>query len=311
MNKRVQKFKDRLKNKEKIVFNGAMGTEISSRGIKTTLPLWSASVLLENPEVVKQIHLDYINSGAEIIVTNTFRTQRRTFEKVGIGDKSRDATILAVKLADDARNESGKEDVLIAGSVTTLEDCYRPDLIPSDKELEEEHLEHAQNLRDGGVDYLLIETVNTIKETLAAVRAAKKAELPFAVTFVGNEKGQLLSGEDLGKAIKEVEKYNPLYIGLNCMTIDSIAKSLPFHINTVSVPISLAAQGDGVPDDIEGWRFEGKNPEDQYLNQAKNWAKNGVQIIGGCCGTNPNYIKRIASEIIASTPLSYSIKVKP
>ena len=299
--KKIEKFKTRLKNKEKIVFNGAMGTEISARGIKTTLPLWSAIVLQDNPEVVKQIHLDYINAGAEIIVTNTFRTQRRTFKKAGIENKAREATILAGKLANDAVKESGKKDVLIAGSVTTLEDCYRPDLLPSDEELEKEHLEHAQNLKDGGVDYLLIETVNTIKETLAAINAAKKVGLPFAVTFVGDDKGNLLSGEKITDAVKEVEKHDPLYIGLNCMTIDSIAKTSPYVLDSATVPISLAAQGDGVPDDIEGWRFEGKNPEDQYLNQAKNWAKNGIQIIGGCCGTNPNYIKRIANEVIITT----------
>lgn len=300
MNKKIEKFKKKLKNKEKIVFNGAMGTEISARGIKTILPLWSASVLLETPEIVKKIHIDYINAGAEIIVTNTFRTQKRTFEKVGIENEARAATLLAGQLAGEAVKESGNDDVLIAGSVTTLEDCYRPDLIPSNEDLEIEHLDHAQNLKDGGVDYLLIETVNTIKETLAAIKAAKKVELPFAVTFVADDKGNLLSGEKIEDAVKAVENHNPLYIGLNCMTIDAIAKSLPHILKSTSVPLSLAAQGDGVPDDIEGWRFEVKNPEDQYLNQAKNWAKSGVQIIGGCCGTNPSYIKRIKTEVITT-----------
>lgn len=300
MNKKIDKFKIRLQNKEKIVFNGAMGTEISARGIKTTLPLWSAGVLLENPEVVKQIHLDYINAGAEIIVTNTFRTQKRTFKKAGIEDKARAATILAAQLANQAVKEGGKEDVLVAGSVTTLEDCYRPDLIPSGDELETEHLDHAQNLKDGGVDYLLIETVNTIKETLAAIGAAKKVGLPFAVTFVGDDKGNLLSGEKIEDAVKAVEEHNPLYIGLNCMTIDAIAKSVPIILKAATVPVSLAAQGDGVPDDIEGWRFEGKNPEDQYLNQTRKWTNDGIQIIGGCCGTNPNYIKRIKTEVITT-----------
>lgn len=300
MSKRIDKFKNKLRNRERMVLSGAMGTEISTRGVKTTLPLWSASVLLEKPELVKQIHLDYINAGAKIIVTNTFRTQRRTFRKAGIEDKAREVTILACKLALKAVKESGMDDVLVAGSVTTLEDCYRPDLIPSDEDLEREHLDHAQNLKDGEVDYLLIETVNTIKETSAAIKAAQKVGLPFAVTFVGDDNGNLLSGEKIADAVKAVEKSNPLYIGLNCMTIESIAKSISELMKSTNLPISLAAQGDGIPDDDQGWRFEGKKKEDLYLKYAQDWVTNGVQIVGGCCGTSPNYIAKLANQFKTS-----------
>lgn len=297
MNNIVKKFKNKLAKGNRIVLSGAMGTEISRRGIKTSLPLWSAVALLESPEMIKQIHIDYINAGAEIIVTNTFRTQGRTFKKAGIEERASELTILAVNLAKDARSETGKSNVLIAGSVTTLEDCYSPELVPSETELKKEHLEHAQNLKEGGVDFLLIETINSIKEAVAAIEAAQIVGLPFAISFIGNDKGQLLSRESLADAVGKIEKFKPLYIGLNCMTIDAISKNAEMFTKLTDFPVSFYGQGDGVPDNVDGWKFEGKNPKHQYINQARKWSDLGVQIIGGCCGTDPSYINAISRNL--------------
>ena len=119
---------------------GAVGTEILRRGFPTKLPLWSAQVLFENPELLKNIYKDYIAAGADIITTNTFRTQRRTLEKVGKGNETENINRLAVDIAVDARKESSVDrPVYIAGCMTTLEDCYRPDLVPSQSDLEKEH----------------------------------------------------------------------------------------------------------------------------------------------------------------------------
>lgn len=293
----IQEFKDKLKDKKIIISSGGMGTEISARGIKTTLPLWSSEALLHAHEVVREIHIDYINAEAEIIVTNTFRTQRRTFDKKGIGDEAKNATILACRLAQEALEETGKRDVLIAGSVAPLEDCYSPELTPPNEELEKEHLEHAQNLKEGIVDFLIIETMPTIRETEFAVKAAQKVGLPFAVSFCANGRGELLSGEKIGDAIKVLEKYEPLFIGLNCMNINLINEDFKALKKVTSLPLYLSAQGDGLPDDDQGWTFTGKKESDLYAHFAKKWVEDGALIIGGCCGTNPNYIKKLVSVL--------------
>lgn len=296
MTKKAQQFKKVLKEGKAFVLDGAMGTEISSRGTKTTLPLWSAQVILDNPNLVKEIHRDYIKNGASIIVTNTFRTTKRTFRKVGLEDKARGVTILACKLAKEAV-ELEDENVLIAGSMAPLEDCYSPELVPLEKELKKEHLEYAQNLKKGGVDFLFLETMISLREINAGLEAAKKVMLPVAVSLCCNDKGELLSGESLEEAVELVSKYDPLFIALNCMNIKTITKLMKKLKKLTNLPIGAYGQGDGEPDDDEGWRFTGDKGVKIYLNEAKNWLKDGVQVIGGCCGTNPEYIKRLSTLI--------------
>lgn len=297
MSTKINKLKQDLKNKKIIILDGAMGTEISAHGVKTTLPLWSAGCLITDPEVIRQIHIDYINAGAQIITTNTFRTTRRTFEKVGKGNEAKKYTILACNLAKEAILKTGKKDVLIAGSVAPLEDCYSPELVPSDKDLKKEHLEYVKDLKSGGVDFIFAETMISLREIQAVCEAVKKVSLPIAVSFCCKDNGDLLSGESLSDAVSAVEKFTPLFLSVNCMSPDSISKVIKKLRKLTDLPIGAYGQGDGEPSDDEGWKFSGKDNLKDYLEYAEGWIKNGVQIVGGCCGTNPEYIKSLSSFI--------------
>lgn len=295
----VTNLKKRLTNNEHLLIDGAMGTEILNRGIKTTLPLWSAEALLAYPEVIQQIHEDYIKAGADIIITNTFRTTKRAFAKKGLARKARSVTILACKLAQQAREKvSPKRKIFIAGSVAPLEDCYSPELTPSDKELVAEHDAYIKDLRDGGVDFILLETMITMREVRAAVKAIKKYNIPFAICFCINNKNQLLGGESLKIAVEEIEKEQPLFVGINCIDADVATKAVPLLKKMTALPVSVYAQGDGGPDDDQGWKFTEKDKEKAYLKSAKSWIKVGAQVIGGCCGTTPEYIRTIRSLLL-------------
>lgn len=291
-------FLHKLKTKEKILMDGAMGTEILNRGVPTTLPLWSAEANLSHPQVVQQIYEDYIKAGAEIIITNTFNTTRRMFDKKNMGDKAREATIAACRLAQKARTSvKSEQEVFIAGSVSPLEDCYSPELTPSQSELDAEHMELITDLKDGGVDFILIETMITLRETLAALRAAKDLDLPVAVSFCCNDQLQLLGGESLKEVVKKVEKYNPLFIGVNCVSPQTALQTVTFLHTITSFPISAYAQGDGMPDDDQGWKFEKHDQKSYYVQMTDKWIAAGATVIGGCCGTTPAYIESIAEEI--------------
>lgn len=294
MQQRIGKFKNDLKKGKIFILDGAVGTEIYRRGAKTPGALWSAQVLLKNPQLVKQIHQDYIKAGAQIITTNTFSTKERAFRKVGLAGKGRETTLLACQVARQAEEESGK-DVLIAGSVAPLEDCYSPELVPPDDELKKEHLEYAKNLKEGGVDFLLAETMISLREIKAVCEAAKMVGLPLAVSFCCDEKGNLLSGEKLSDAVRLVEKYQPLFLSLNCMSIDLIGKVLKKLRRLTKLPIAIYAQGDGKPGSDQGWIFTGNNGSEKYFAYAKQWLQDGAQIIGGCCGTNPEYISKLTN----------------
>src|SRR5262249_26353454 len=143
----------------------------------TALPLWSARPLLEDPELVWTIHGDEVASGADVLTADTFRTHARTLAKAGLAERSGELTALAVRLAHQAAAAPGRE-VFVAGSLSPLEDCYRPDLAPDDDALEREHDAQARRLAEAGVDLILAETHNSVREAAAATRAALRTGLP-------------------------------------------------------------------------------------------------------------------------------------
>src|SRR5512135_2602497 len=102
-------FRARLSTSRVLLLDGATGTELQRRGVDTTLPLWSARALLQAPAVLHAIHGDYIAAGADIITTNTFRTHRRTLTRAGLGDRTRELTQLAVRLAREAAQQADRE----------------------------------------------------------------------------------------------------------------------------------------------------------------------------------------------------------
>ena len=121
-----------------LLLDGATGTELDRRGVDIGLPLWSARALLEAPGVLAEIHRDYLEAGAGAITTNTFRTHRRTLDKIGLGDRAAELTGLAVTIARRARDDI-RPDAPVLGSVAPLEECYRPDLAPDDAACRGEH----------------------------------------------------------------------------------------------------------------------------------------------------------------------------
>jgi S-methylmethionine-dependent homocysteine/selenocysteine methylase len=290
----VNKLKKHLAQGKTVLMDGAMGSEIHSRGVSTKLPLWSAEALITEPEVVRRIHEDYIRSDAEIIITNTFSTTDRILKRGRAKHSGRELTVLACHLAQQARGNVGaKHDVYIAGSVAPLEDCYSPELTPPEPELEKEHRAMAGDLHRGGVDFILIETMITLRETLAALRAARETGLPVAVSFCCNERGQLLSGEPLEEVIPAVEEFNPLFIGVNCVSPAIATKTVRELKRLTQLPISVYAQGEGEPDDDDGWHSGKDLKVEAYLRAAKRWLADGALIIGGCCGTTPEHTARL------------------
>jgi len=287
---RIQNLKNRLAKGDKIILDGATGTELQRRGVEVKLPLWSASALITSPDVVQEVHKDYIRAGADIITTNTFRTDRHSLEKGGLGEKTEELNKLAVILAKNARKGTGKTDVVIAGGLSPLEDCYKPDCVPSEKELLDIHRENAKYLAEAGVDLLFVETMNSISESKIALEVSKETGLDVAISFVCSKDGNLLSGESIENAVKAIAPFDPIAIFTNCQQSHIIGSSLKRLLQATDIPIGVYANGEGHPDDEDGWGFcEGVTAR-KYLKCAEQWLAEGASIIGGCCGTSPEYI---------------------
>ena len=289
----ISLLKKRLARNELLILDGAMGTELQRKGVKTQLPLWSASALLSSPALVREIHESYIAAGADIITTNTFRTQKRTLAKAGIAEKTRGLNFLAVKLAKGAVKNSGNRNCLVAGGIAPLEDCYSPELSPAYVQAKKEHSENAKFLADAGADFFLIETMNTLHEARAALEACRSTGKGAMVSFVCNDNGKLLNGEPLSESMHSLMNLKPLAFLVNCISVSTANRVAKILARESPIAWGIYAQGLGKPDDKLGWKFTRGNMKD-YFSAAKKWRKEGAAIIGGCCGTNPETISQLS-----------------
>ena len=283
-------FSDRL-HRQVLLLDGAMGTELDRRGVSTALPLWSARALIERPEVVRQIHLDNLRAGADIVTTNTFRTTRRTMRAAGVEcNRAKTLTTLAVQLAHEARAAADRPAALIAGSLAPLEDCYSPWLTPPQAIAAAEHREQAGWLAAAGVDLLMVETMPTIAEAEAALAAGLATGLPTTVGFVCEVEPRpagavrLLSGELLTEAVERLEPYAPAAFLVNCSPAPVISRALTVLAEATDCPIGGYANL-GTVDPVSGWRADDSVSAADYADAARKWLAAGARIIGGCCGT--------------------------
>ncbi|HLE19763.1 MAG TPA: homocysteine S-methyltransferase family protein [Vicinamibacteria bacterium] len=279
-----------------VILDGAMGTELERRGVRARLPLWSSWALLEAPQVVRAIHREYIEAGADIITANTFRTHRRSLAQEGMGDRAKELTRLAVDLAAGAREEAGVE-ILIAGSLAPLEDCYHPERVSSRDRLAAEHGEMAENLARAGVDLLLVETMGTIEEIDAASRAAEGTGTPYLVSVIPREDGTLLGGQSLAEMARLLESRGPLAVMVNCANYRVITKAIG-KLLTAQLPFPVGAYANmGGPEYEKGWSFTDELSPSRYAEVARTWVDMGVRVVGGCCGTTPAHITELASAL--------------
>lgn len=284
----MNSFLERLKQTKPLVLDGATGTEIQRRGVDTSLPTWSAGALRSNPDIVRAIHIDYLRAGADIITTNTFRTHAHN---VGNVSEARDLTLRAVQLAQEAVSQVGRK-AFVAGSIAPLEDCYSPELTPGKAYCQREHARMTENLVDGGVDLILIETMHTIYEIEAAAKAAHEAMIPFIVSFILDDAGNLLSGESLQEAVERLVPLEASALMLNCIPVPQIETALVTLKNLTDLPIG--AYGNmGTVDHLMGWSIDEDLTPAHYCHRAEAWLDLGAKIVGSCCGSNPEHTRAL------------------
>lgn len=289
-------FLKRLSVSRPILLDGATGTELNRRGVNIDLPLWSARALLAAPEVLRQIHVDYVRAGAEIVTANTFRTSRRSLARGGLGERAAVLTRQAVHLARAAVLEAAPgRPCFVAGSLAPLEDCYSPELVPPQADCEREHAEMAQHLAEAGVDLILVETMNTIREAQAATRAARATGLPVLTSFVCRTDGRLFSNESVTAAVAAVAPLGVVGLLINCTP--SITIHQPFaelraaiRAQSASLPIQGLYANIGHTDAVTGWTLTEDVSPLEYARRASGWLHQGANLVGGCCGTTPAHI---------------------
>jgi S-methylmethionine-dependent homocysteine/selenocysteine methylase len=279
-------LRSRFREGPPLLLDAAMGTELERRGASARLPLWSARALLDRPELVLAIHREEVAAGAEILTANTFRTHRRTLAREGLEARSAELTRAAVALAREAAREAGRP-VFVVGSLSPLEDCYRPDLTPAGEAIEREHALQAESLAAAGVDGILVETQNTVRELASAARWARATGLPVIASMITNGQGYLLSGEPIEEAVGSLASLRLEALSINCVPARRLGADLS-RLARAAPGVPLGAYGNlGPPSGEDQTVFAEAVSPQEYADLAREWLATGARVVGGCCGTTP------------------------
>ncbi len=293
-----------------IILDGGMGRELRFRGIDVMTSIWSAKALIDAPQVVREVHSDFITAGADIITINSYGIIKSNLAWAGIEDRFKELNRLACDLAKEARDASGRA-VLIAGSLPPLAGSFRPDRVGKFEEIEPLYREQAEVLAPY-VDLLLCETMSSADEGRAAAAAATQTGKPVWVCWTLHEdrSGKLRSGEDIVDAARALTNLPVSGVLANCCAPESITKAMPQlaqigmkyvggYANTFQpIPVDWALEGQKKTDSSLGLR-EDLDPE-SYAAHACDWLKAGATVVGGCCGTRPAHIAKIKELIVKS-----------
>jgi len=279
-----------------LVLDGALGTELEGRGVNTSGKSWTARGLISHPDLIYRVHREYLWEGADILTANTFRTNVRALKDTGLDAEA--LTKKAVRIARKARREKNPL-IRVAGSIAPVEDCFSPDLVPaSDAALVEEHRIMARWLDEARVDIILIETMNTLREALCALQAAKEESRKYVwVSIVPKDSETMLDGTPLDYAVARLKEGGAHLVALNCAPVSTMMAALPI--------VSKAAKKAGIwfgcyPNSSEklpdgSWNLRASNNK-LMAACALDWMREGAVMVGSCCHSTPRTTSLIENK---------------
>ncbi|GAC1636544.1 MAG: bifunctional homocysteine S-methyltransferase/methylenetetrahydrofolate reductase [Ktedonobacteraceae bacterium] len=289
-----------------LLCDGAMGTLLYARGVAYEQCFDALNIT--QPELIQGIHREYISAGAQIIETNTFGANRAKLEGYGLQEQVREINFRAVRLALEAREICGQP-VFIAGAVGP---SGRPLQAPDEQRLSELRAifrEQIESLQEGGVDLLILETFSSLPELRQAVLAAKEVGgLPIVAQMSFYEDGHTLSGQSAARVAAVLDDLGVHVVGANCSvgpaaTLDVLQEMITAvkqrtDSSDIARHVFAAQPNAGLPTRI-GNRFFYMATPDYCADYALRFARAGVHLIGGCCGTTPRHIaamRRVLDE---------------
>lgn len=273
-----------------LLLDGAVGSLLQQLGYKSDKYLWTSYLNFKLPNKVKEIHQEYIQSGADIITANTFRTNPVSLKKSNPEFSQEKAIEISLNIAKDTRQD---HDILIAGSNPPAEDSYQLKRTITEKDLKENHELHIDLLYKYGADLILNETQSHFDEIKIICQHCSKNNIPFIISILVTEDLKILSGENLIEVINFVEHYNPLLISLNCISPKVFRNFInsKFIINNWGFYLNCGS-GDYNDSDITC----GVSPK-EYLEIVKSSLSLQPKLIGACCGSTPAHIKILREYI--------------
>ena len=285
------------------ILDGGMGQELVHRAGGAATPLWSTQVMIDAPDLVGELHRDFLTAGARVIATNTYAVLPDRLASVGMADRFEPLIDVALQQAEAARADF--PGAKIAGSLGPLRASYRPDLCPPAAEAA---LEYAPSvaLMKGRVDLFMLETMCSVDQADGALRAACGQGLPvWLVLSVDDDDGtRLRSGEPLASIAPLIKRHAPEAVLLNCARPEAIGQGLGI-IADLGPPFGAYANGFTRINDA----FREASPTVDVLEHRQDldpatyadfvmgWVAAGATIVGGCCEVGPNHIAEISRRL--------------
>jgi len=278
------------------VVDGAMGTMLYAKGVY--INRCYDELNLSNPDLVREIHTEYVRAGADIIETNTFGATAHNLQQYGLEANLHEINTLAVRIARDAAGDRA----YVAGAIGPLGLRIEPYGPTSYDEAKDLFKAQAAALLEGGVDLFCLETFSDVSEIRQAIRAIRElCDLPIIAQMTIMTDGNTLFGTTPELFTERLDQWGADVIGLNCGVGPAIILNALEKMRTVTKKKLSAQPNAGLPRDVQGRQFYMCSPE--YMSKfAKRFIQAGAKFIGGCCGTTPAHIKLISDAVRAASP---------
>lgn len=283
-----------------VLFDGAMGTELMARGLAVGMvpELWN----VDRPDLVREVHAEYFAAGADVVSTNSFGATPLKLAAHGLEGRAGELNRAAARLA----REAAPPGRYVAGSIGPTGKFLKPQGPCTEAEFEAAYAEQARALDEGGVDALLVETQYDLREALAAVRAARSvSKLPVFVTMTFNARPRgffTIMGDTVARSAAELERAGAAAFGANCtLSSDQMVACVRACRGATSLPIVAQANA-GQPEACADGRVTYTQTLEEYVRFVAEIVRAGAGFVGGCCGTNPSFIRAMARIVREERP---------
>ena len=296
MSEPLKKLITRMDAGEMLLGDGAWGTQLQRAGLAfgDCPEEWNAS----HPDIVRQVARDYLDAGADFCLTNTFGANRYRLTRHGYADRLREFNLAGVRLS---REAAQPFNAVVAASVGPTGEFVQPEGMLSESEMRGAYREQMFVLKEAGADAVFVETMYVIDEAALAVEAAKELGLYcFAsVTFDSTPLGfKTMLGSTIREAVEALDGAGADVIGSNCGNGIAEMAAIARQMRPLTRKPLMIKSNAGMPELVNGTAVYNETP-DTMANWLGELKSAGVSIVGGCCGTTPEHIRRFRAELDA------------
>lgn len=291
-----QSIIDEARSGNPILIDGATGTEVERRGAPQLENAWNGGAALSHPQIVHEVHEDYIRCGARVIISNTFATHMNTLQDAGVDADFEAYNRRGVEIACAARANTGADNVLVAGGMSYWSFSGNKPTIPT---LTASAIDQANIMKDAGADFLMLEMMIDIDRMLALLDATSSIGLPIWVGYTckidDDQNVVLRNGEALGDAIKAMSSYNVDVVNIMHTEVSIVSQCLDELGRTYSGLKGVYAHS-GNPES-HTWDFDSVIAPADYKGYVDEWLERDVNFIGGCCGIGVKHMSLLGDSL--------------